>query len=116
VQLKSLLSTIRRLTATLRWCLPYVTIQVLPAVAHPATQSGFMVTDSAAYAEHVIGGLAYTEPETVTVLERLFDSLRDEWLPRIRVAGDHQEGQESYGLANVQLLRCQRRSVRRSRV
>lgn len=49
-----------------------------PAIAHPATQSGFMVTDSAAYAEHVIGGFAYTEPETVTALERLFDSLRDE--------------------------------------
>lgn len=58
--------------------LPHVTIQILPAVAHPATQSGFMVTDSAAYAEHVIGGFAYTEPETVTALERLFDSLRDE--------------------------------------
>jgi Domain of unknown function (DUF5753)/Helix-turn-helix domain len=58
--------------------LPHVTIQVLPAVAHPATQSGFMVTDNAAYAEHVIGGFAYTEIETVTALEHLFDSLRDE--------------------------------------
>lgn len=58
--------------------MPHVTIQVLPAVAHPATQSGFMVTESAAYAEHVIGGFAYTEPETVTALERLFDTLRDE--------------------------------------
>jgi hypothetical protein len=56
----------------------HVTIQVLPAIAHPATQSGFMVTDSAAYAEHVIGGFAYTETETVTSLDRLFDSLRDE--------------------------------------
>jgi transcriptional regulator with XRE-family HTH domain len=58
--------------------LPHVTIQVLPAVAHPATQSGFMVTDDAAYAEHVIGGFAYTETETVTALQRLFDTLRDE--------------------------------------
>ena len=58
--------------------MPHVTIQVLPAVAHPATQSGFMVTDSAGYAEHVIGGFAYTEAETVTALDRLFDSLRDE--------------------------------------
>jgi transcriptional regulator with XRE-family HTH domain len=58
--------------------LPHVTIQVLPAIAHPATQSGFMVTDSAAYAEHVIGGFAYTETESVTALDRLFDSLRDE--------------------------------------
>jgi transcriptional regulator with XRE-family HTH domain len=74
--------------------LPHVTIQVLPAVAHPATQSGFMITDGAAYAEHVIGGFAYTEPETVTVLARLFDSLRDECyrvsesLAIIRKAGD----------------------------
>lgn len=30
--------------------LPRVTVQVLPAVAHPATQSGFMVADGAAYA------------------------------------------------------------------
>ena len=58
--------------------LPHVTIQVLPAIAHPATQSGFMVTDSAAYAEHVVGGFAYTETESVTALDRLFDSLRDE--------------------------------------
>ena len=58
--------------------MPAVTVQVLPAVAHPATQSGFMVTDSAAYAEHVIGGYAYTEAETVTRLERLFDTIRAE--------------------------------------
>ncbi len=58
--------------------MPHVTIQVLPAVAHPATQSGFMVTESAGYAEHVIGGFAYTETVTVTALERLFDTLRDE--------------------------------------
>jgi transcriptional regulator with XRE-family HTH domain len=58
--------------------MPNVTLQVLPAVTHPATQSGFMVTDSAAYTEHVIGGFTYTEDETVTRLERLFDTLRAE--------------------------------------
>ena len=58
--------------------MPNVIVQVLPAVAHPATQSGFMVTDSAVYAEHVIGGYTYTEPETVTRLERLFNMLRGE--------------------------------------
>jgi len=58
--------------------MPTVVMQVLPAVAHPATQSGFMVTDSAAYAEHVIGGYTYTEPETVTRLARLFDTIRAE--------------------------------------
>jgi transcriptional regulator with XRE-family HTH domain len=58
--------------------LPHVTLQVLPASEHPATQSGFMVTNSAVYAEHVIGGFTYTDAETVTRLERLFDALRAE--------------------------------------
>jgi transcriptional regulator with XRE-family HTH domain len=58
--------------------MPNVTVQVLPAVAHPATQSGFLIADDAAYTEHVVGGLVFTEPETVTVFERLFDSLRAE--------------------------------------
>jgi transcriptional regulator with XRE-family HTH domain len=58
--------------------LPNVTLQVLPAVGHPATQSSFMVTDNASYTEHVLGGFTYLEPEKVTVLERLFDTLRGE--------------------------------------
>ncbi len=58
--------------------MPSTVLQVLPATAHPATQSGFMVTDSAAYTEHVIGGYTYTEPETVIRLARLFDTLRAE--------------------------------------
>jgi transcriptional regulator with XRE-family HTH domain len=58
--------------------LPHVTIQVLPAIAHPATQSSFMVTGSAAYAEHVGGGYVYTDTETVTRFDRLFDTLRGE--------------------------------------
>ena len=58
--------------------MPSVTIQILPAVAHPATQSGFLIADDAAYTEHVIGGLVFTDAETVTVLDRLFDTLRAE--------------------------------------
>jgi hypothetical protein len=58
--------------------LPHVTVQVLPAVAHPATQSGLMVADDAAYAEHVAGGYVFTDQETVTSIERLFDTLRGE--------------------------------------
>jgi hypothetical protein len=58
--------------------MPGTVLQILPAAAHPATQSGFMVTDSAAYTEHVIGGYTYTEPETVIRLARLFDTLRAE--------------------------------------
>jgi transcriptional regulator with XRE-family HTH domain len=58
--------------------LPNVTLQVLPAVAHPATASELIIADDAAYAEHVAGGYAYTDEETVSGLSRLFDSLRGE--------------------------------------
>jgi len=58
--------------------MPNVILQILPAAAHPATQSGFMVADDAAYAEHVAGGYVYTDDETVSALARLFDTLRGE--------------------------------------
>ncbi len=57
---------------------PHVTIQVLPAVGHPATQSGFTVTGAAAYAEHAFGGYVFTEEQTVTGALSLFDTLRSE--------------------------------------
>ena len=58
--------------------LPNVTIQMLPAVAHPATQSGFLIADDTAYAEHVVGGFVYTDADTVSRLAALFDTLRAE--------------------------------------
>jgi hypothetical protein len=59
--------------------LPNVTLQVLPAIAHPATASELIIADnSAAYAEHLAAGGVYTEDETVTRLERLFDTIRGE--------------------------------------
>jgi Domain of unknown function (DUF5753)/Helix-turn-helix domain len=67
---------VRRLAAVAD--LPNVTMQVLPAVGHPATQSGFMVTEDSAYAEHVGGGYVYTDPESVSKFGRLFDTLRCE--------------------------------------
>jgi transcriptional regulator with XRE-family HTH domain len=57
---------------------PRVTLQVLPAVAHPAGASGFIVTDSAAYAEHVASGYVFTDERTVSTLTRMFDTLRGE--------------------------------------
>jgi hypothetical protein len=57
---------------------PNVTMQVLPAVAHPAGASGFIVTDSAAYAEHVAGGFTYTDEETFTAMLRLFTKINAE--------------------------------------
>jgi len=58
---------------------PNVVMQVLPAVAHPATASELIIADnSAAYAEHLAAGGVYTEAETVTYLERLFEAIRGE--------------------------------------
>lgn len=59
--------------------MPNVTLQVLPAVAHPATASELIIADnSAAYAEHLAAGGVYTEDETVTRLEWIFASIRGE--------------------------------------
>src|SRR6185437_11008364 len=58
--------------------MPNITLQVVPAVAHPANASELIVTDSAAYAEHVAGGYVFTEEETVTRLARLFHTLLSE--------------------------------------
>ncbi|MGD0246150.1 MAG: Scr1 family TA system antitoxin-like transcriptional regulator [Streptosporangiaceae bacterium] len=54
-----------------------ITVQVLPAVAHPANASGFVLADDAVWCEHVAGGFVYTDQTVRTVL-RLFDTLRSE--------------------------------------
>jgi hypothetical protein len=58
--------------------LPNVTLQVLPAVAHPATASELIIADNAAYAEHVAAGGVYTDEDTAITLARLFDTIRGE--------------------------------------
>jgi hypothetical protein len=55
-----------------------VTVQVLPAVAHCANASEFIIADGATYAEHVVGGYVFTDEETVTALAVRFDTLRGE--------------------------------------
>lgn len=56
-----------------------ITLQVLPAVAHSANASGFVIADnSAAYAEHVAAGYVFTDPETVSAIAVRFDNLRGE--------------------------------------
>jgi transcriptional regulator with XRE-family HTH domain len=66
----------RRLADVAR--LPNVTLTVMGPIAHPANESGFIIADSAAYAEHVGGGYVFTEPDTVTSLSMRFDTLRAE--------------------------------------
>jgi transcriptional regulator with XRE-family HTH domain len=58
--------------------LPHATVQVLPAVAHPANASGFIVTDDAVLCEHVKGSFVYTDEQSLTSMARLFDTLRGE--------------------------------------
>ena len=57
--------------------MPNVTLQVLPAIAHPATASGFVLADDLAYAEHITSGFVITD-ESVSAVARIFDSLRAE--------------------------------------
>jgi hypothetical protein len=55
-----------------------VTIQVLPAIAHPVNASGFLMADDAVWVEHAAGGFVYTEQEILSGLAVRFDTLRGE--------------------------------------
>lgn len=58
--------------------LPLVTLTVMPAVAHAANASGFVLADDAAWCEHLAAGGVYTDPQIVSALAVRFDSLRAE--------------------------------------
>jgi hypothetical protein len=57
---------------------PNVTVTVMPPVLHPANESGFILADNAAYAEHVVGAFVYTDEQIVSGLAMRFDKLRAE--------------------------------------
>jgi transcriptional regulator with XRE-family HTH domain len=57
---------------------PNVTLTVMPAIAHAANASGFVLADDAAWCEHMAAGGVYTDPQIVTRLAQRFDSLRAE--------------------------------------
>lgn len=58
--------------------LPHVTLTVMPAVAHPCNESGFIIADGAvAYAEHAVSGGVYQDQALDTLTTR-FDTLRGE--------------------------------------
>jgi transcriptional regulator with XRE-family HTH domain len=58
--------------------MPKVTVQVVPAVAHPVNASGFLMADDAVWIEHAASGFVYTDPELVSGIALRFDSLRAE--------------------------------------
>jgi hypothetical protein len=57
---------------------PPVTLTVMPAIAHAANASGFVLADDAAWCEHLAAGGVYTDPQIVSSLAARFDSLRAE--------------------------------------
>lgn len=60
--------------------MPDVTVQVMPAVAHPALASELIVADSAAYCEHIRAGIMYTDEEPVSELRRMINTIQAESL------------------------------------
>jgi transcriptional regulator with XRE-family HTH domain len=58
--------------------MPHVTLTVMPAIAHAANASGFVLTDDAAWCEHLAAGGVYTDPNIVSALATRFDSPRAE--------------------------------------
>lgn len=56
--------------------LPDVTVHVVPGVMHAVTVSELIVTDGAAYCEHIAGGFVYTDAETVTSLGRMITNIQ----------------------------------------
>src|ERR1700728_2414199 len=57
---------------------PAVMLQILPSVAHPAVQGGFLLADDAVYTETVTSGYVHTEAEKLSIMAALFDTLRAE--------------------------------------
>jgi transcriptional regulator with XRE-family HTH domain len=59
--------------------MPNVTMQVMPAIEHPANPSELIVADeAAAYVEHLVGGLVYTDDQTVSSLARMMTTILSE--------------------------------------
>jgi hypothetical protein len=57
---------------------PNVTLQILPALAHPANASEFIIADGATYAEHIVSGYVFTDDQTVSYLNRTFSTILSE--------------------------------------
>jgi hypothetical protein len=45
--------------------MPLVTLTVMPAIAHAANASGFVLADDAAWCEHMAAGGVYTDPQSL---------------------------------------------------
>jgi transcriptional regulator with XRE-family HTH domain len=59
--------------------LPRITMQVMPAIDHGSNESAYIISESAAYAEHAVEGGVYQE-RALEELTAKFDALRAECL------------------------------------
>ncbi|MGH3250227.1 MAG: helix-turn-helix domain-containing protein [Trebonia sp.] len=90
--------------------LPHVVIQMVPVCWHAGTSGGFIMTETAAYAEGVHGGQVYGgRDEMVGSLEQRFDSIRIEAMRASESQALIREMLYRERLAKVQLLKRQRR-------
>lgn len=95
--------------------LPHVVIQVVPECWHSGMSGGFILTDTAAYAESTVTGQTYgTGDETVETLAKRFDSIRTEAMRSSESLALIREMIGSERLAHEQLLKRQRRRLRRT--
>ena len=96
--------------------LPNVTIQVVPLIAHAGLLGGFSLTEHAAYVETAVAGQVFEDAEIIASLLIRFDTLRSEALRASEsLALIERMGEEWKQLAQEQLLRGQRRRLRRGR-
>jgi transcriptional regulator with XRE-family HTH domain len=90
--------------------LPHVVTQVVPVCWHAGMSGGFIMTDSAAYAEEVHTGQVYGNgDETVRSLAQRFDSIKYEAMRVSESQALIREMLERDRLAKVKLLKRQRR-------
>jgi transcriptional regulator with XRE-family HTH domain len=94
---------------------PNVTIQVVPECMHAGLVGGFIVADSAAYAESVHAGQVYADEETVTAMNARFDRIRSEAMRSSESLALIREMLARERLAKVNLLKRSGRGLRRDR-
>ena len=58
--------------------LPLVTVQVVSVIEHACSSSGHVLSEDAAWCEHLAAGGVYTDPHILADLSARFDSLRSE--------------------------------------
>jgi transcriptional regulator with XRE-family HTH domain len=92
--------------------MPNMTVQVVPGLWHAGMSGGFLLTDTAAWAEGVHTGQVHADAETVSSLALRFDSIRTEAMRLSESLALLREMINRERLAKIQLLKRQWRQLR----